>query len=207
MRRLDARLRTLATQSGQSLGLVAMAVMAMAAAPIAMPTGDPAAMEDKGPVAPPVVAVAEPAGPVTREIRFEMPLKGYAINSRFGMRRLGGEGAARAHNGVDMAAPTGTGVFASAEGVVVRTGYQPEGYGRFVEVAHPNGMTTKYAHMSRVDVATGMAVAGGDRLGLVGSTGYSTGPHLHFEVRRGGSPINPARVLERSFDVVVIEGS
>ena len=207
MRRLDARLRTLATQSGQSLGLVAMAVMAMAAAPIATPAGDPAAMEDEGPVAPPVVAVAEPAGPVTREIRFEMPLKGYAINSRFGMRRLGGEGAARAHNGVDMAAPTGTGVFASAEGVVVRTGYQPEGYGRFVEVAHPNGMTTKYAHMSRVDVATGMAVAGGDRLGLVGSTGYSTGPHLHFEVRRGGSPINPARVLERSFDVVVIEGS
>lgn len=207
MRRLDARLRTLATQSGQSLGLVAMAVMAMAAAPIATPAGDPANGEDKGPVAPPIVAVAEPAGPVTREIRFEMPLKGYAINSRFGMRRLGGEGAARAHNGVDMAAPTGTGVFASAEGVVVRTGYQPEGYGRFVEVAHPNGMTTKYAHMSRVDVATGMAVAGGDRLGLVGSTGYSTGPHLHFEVRRGGSPINPARVLERSFDVVVIEGS
>jgi murein DD-endopeptidase MepM/ murein hydrolase activator NlpD len=208
MRRLDARLRTFATQSGQSLGLVAMAVMAMAAAPIAMPLGeDPVTASEAGPVAPPVVAVAEPAGPVTREIRFETPLKGYAINSRFGMRRLGGEGAARPHQGVDMAAPTGTGIFAAAEGVVVRTGYQPEGYGRFVEVAHPNGMTTMYAHMSRVDVATGTAVGGGDRLGLVGSTGYSTGPHLHFEVRRGGSPINPARVLDRTFDVVVIEGA
>ena len=208
MRRLDDRLRTLATQSGQSLGLVAMAVLAMAAAPISVPTGDdPVGVTDKGPVAPPVVAVAEPAGPVTREIRFEAPLKGYPINSRFGMRRLGGEGAARPHNGVDMAAPTGTGVFTAAEGVVIRTGYQPEGYGRFVEVAHPNGMTTMYAHMSRVDVATGMAVGGGDRLGLVGSTGYSTGPHLHFEVRRGGTPINPARVLDRTFEVVVIEAS
>lgn len=206
MRRLDARLRTLATQSGQSLGLVAVAVLAMAAAPITAPA-DPVGVMDKGPVAPPVVAVAEPAGPVTREIRFEAPLKGYPINSRFGMRRLGGEGAARPHNGVDMAAPTGTSIFAAAEGVVTRTGYQPEGYGRFVEVAHPNGMTTLYAHMSRVDVATGMAVGGGDRIGLVGSTGYSTGPHLHFEVRRGGTPINPARVLDRTFDVVVIEAS
>jgi len=97
------------------------------------------------------------------------------------------------------------GSFAAAEGVVIRTGYQPEGYGRFVEVAHPNGMTTLYAHMSRVDVASGMAVTGEDRLGLVGSTGYSTGPHLHFEVRRGGTPINPARVLDRTFEVVVIE--
>ena len=178
MRRLDARLRTLATQSGQSLGLVAVAVLAMAAAPISVPAGD------------------DPLG-----------VKGYPINSRFGMRRLGGEGAARPHNGVDMAAPTGTSIFAAAEGVVVRTGYQPEGYGRFVEVAHPNGMTTLYAHMSRVDVASGMAVTGEDRLGLVGSTGYSTGPHLHFEVRRGGTPINPARVLDRSFEVVVIEAS
>jgi len=206
MRRLDARLRTLSTQSGQSLGLVAVAVLAMAAAPLSVPVGDdPVSATNGGPVAPPVVAVAEPAGPVTREIRFEAPLKGYPINSRFGMRRLGGEGAARPHNGVDMAAPTGTSVFSAAEGVVTRTGYQPEGYGHFVEVAHPNGMTTLYAHMSRVDVATGMAVSGGDRLGLVGSTGYSTGPHLHFEVRRGGTPINPLRVLDRTFEVVVIE--
>lgn len=206
MRRLDARLRSLVTQSGQSLGLVCVAVMAMAAAPIALPAGDPT-VADEGPVAPPVVAVAEPAGPVTREIRFEAPLRGHPINSRFGMRRLGGEGAARPHNGVDMAAPTGTGIFASAEGVVIRTGYQPEGYGRFVEVAHPNGMTTLYAHMSRVDVATGMTVTGETRLGLVGSTGYSTGPHLHFEVRRGGRPINPSRVLDRTFEVVVTESA
>ena len=75
--------------------------------------------------------------------------------------------------------------------------FDPEGYGAFIEVEHPNGMTTLYGHLSRVDVAQGDAVTPGQRIGLVGSTGYSTGPHLHFEVRRNGGQINPTKVMDR----------
>lgn len=102
-----------------------------------------------------------------------------------------------------MAAPMGTRVSVASEGVVVRTGYQPQGYGRFVEVRHPNGMTTFYAHMSRVDVASGTTLAEGERIGLVGSTGRSTGPHLHFEVRRNDRQIDPTKILGRSLPAVV----
>mgnify|MGYP002781422740 FL=1 len=107
------------------------------------------------------------------------------------------------HKGVDIAAPKGTSIFASAEGRVIRAGYHPAGFGRFVEVRHPNGVTTLYAHMSRVDVSTGQRVDGGERVGLVGSTGFSTGPHLHFEVRRNGEALNPSKFIGRSFEVKV----
>lgn len=153
------------------------------------------------PTAIPVVAEVEAAGPVYRQIAFAEPVRGFAVNSRFGMRRLGGEPEARIHKGVDIAAPTGTSVFAATEGRVLRTGYQPEGYGRFVELEHPNGMTTLYAHLSRIDVAGGQTVMASQRVGLVGSTGFSTGPHLHFEVRRNGAQINPAKVTGRTFAV------
>lgn len=109
----------------------------------------------------------------------------------------------RNHEGVDIAAPQGTGVFVAAEGAVVRTGYDAAGYGRFVEIRHPNGMSTLYGHLSRLDVASGDRVEGGQRIGLVGSTGRSTGPHLHFEVRRGDRQVNPVKVLGREFQVVV----
>jgi murein DD-endopeptidase MepM/ murein hydrolase activator NlpD len=173
----------------------------MAAAPLTPSpvTGDEAMAV---PAAPPMTAVAEPAGPVTRLIAFDTPVRGYAVNSRFGLRRLPGE-AARHHQGVDFAAPLGTGVFAAAEGAVLRTGYEPAGYGRFVEVRHPNGMTTLYGHLSRVDVSSGDVVSDGERIGLVGSTGRSTGPHLHFEVRRGDRQVNPEKVMGRSFEVVL----
>ncbi len=99
--------------------------------------------------------------------------------------------------------PLGTGVFAAAEGSVLRTGYDPAGYGRFVEIRHPNGMTTLYGHLSRVDVASGDGVGTGEGIGLVGSTGRSTGPHLHFEVRRGDRQVNPVKVMGRTFEVVI----
>jgi murein DD-endopeptidase MepM/ murein hydrolase activator NlpD len=130
-------------------------------------------------------------------------VKGHRINSAFGVRKLAIESRARAHKGVDIAAPTGTGVFAAAEGRVIRTGYQAGGYGNFIEVKHPNGMTTLYAHLSRIDVPRGAEVPAGARIGLVGSTGYSTGPHLHFEVRRHDVQVNPAKVIGESFDVRV----
>ncbi len=74
------------------------------------------------------------------------------------MRKLAIEAKARAHKGVDIAAPTGTGVFTTAEGRVVRAGYQAGGYGNFIEVKHPNGLSSVYAHLSRIDVHTGPAI-------------------------------------------------
>ena len=138
-----------------------------------------------------------------RQIVFTAPVKGHAVNSAFGLRKLAIEARARAHKGVDIAAPMGTSVFTAAEGRVLRTGFDPEGYGAFIEVEHPNGMTTLYGHLSRVDVAQGDAVTPDQRIGLVGSTGYSTGPHLHFEVRRNGGQVDPAKIVGQSFDIRV----
>lgn len=202
MRRLLPTARSFLIHSGQAAALACVAVLAMAAAPLSAP--DPVAPSETFaiPEAPPVTAVAEAAGPITRLITFDRPVKDYAINSPFGPRRMPGR-ALRNHEGVDIAAPQGTGVFVAAEGSVVRTGYDAAGYGRFVEVLHPNGMSTLYGHLSRLDVASGDRVGSGQRIGLVGSTGRSTGPHLHFEVRRGDRQVNPVKVLGHEFQVVV----
>jgi len=202
MRRLLQPARSYLLRFGQTAGLLTIACLAIAAAPM----GGVAIAVDEDPAVPvaaPVTAVARPAGPVMRALAFAEPIPGFTINSRFGMRRLGGEPGARLHKGVDIAAPQGTSVFAAAEGQVLRIGHDPAGYGNFIEVGHPNGMTTLYGHLSRIDVASGDAVVPGARIGLVGSTGYSTGPHLHFEVRRDGVQINPARVMGRTFQVKV----
>ena len=204
MRRLLPTARSFLIHSGQAASLAAVAVLAMAFAPITA-SDDPTPVETLAvPESPPMTAVAEPAGPVTRLISFEAPVRGYEINSPFGLRRLPGQ-AARNHDGVDIAAPSGTGVFVSAEGSVLRTGYEPAGYGRFAEIRHPNGMTTLYGHLSRLDVASGDRIEAGSRIGLVGSTGRSTGPHLHFEVRRGDRQVNPVKVMGRAFEVVVAD--
>ncbi|MBU1346113.1 MAG: M23 family metallopeptidase [Alphaproteobacteria bacterium] len=200
MRRLIPTARSFLTHSGQTAALIGVAVLAMAMAPAEREL-DIETYEL--PELPPVTAVAEPAGPLTRAMTFEEPVRGFAINSRFGMRRLGGEPGARMHKGVDIAAPRGTTVYSAAEGEIVRIGRQPSGYGNFIEMRHPNGMTSMYAHLSRIDVASGDRVLAGERIGLVGSTGYSTGPHLHFEVRRGGAQVNPSRVVGETFQVVV----
>ncbi|MBA4804170.1 MAG: M23 family metallopeptidase [Brevundimonas sp.] len=200
MRRLLPTARSFFIHSGQITGFAAAAFMAMAFAPLPEAGGPVPYEAASAPEAPPIVAIAEAAGPVTRDIAFVRPVKGYEVNSRFGLRRLAGQ-AARQHKGVDIAAPQGTGVYSAAEGVVSRTGYDAGGYGRFIELRHPNGMSTLYGHLSRVDVATGDRVADDERIGLVGSTGRSTGPHLHFEVRRGDRQIDPMRVMGRSFAV------
>jgi murein DD-endopeptidase MepM/ murein hydrolase activator NlpD len=202
MRRLLPTARSFLLHSGQAAVLGVVAVLAMAAAPLTPAPVSAAGETFAVPETPPVTAVATPAGPVTRVIVFDEPVRGYAINSAFGMRRLPGQ-QARRHEGVDIAAPTGTGVRVAAEGRVLRTGYDAGGYGRFIEVQHPNGMSSLYGHLSRIDVATGDAVASGQRIGLVGSTGRSTGPHLHFEVRRGDRQVNPAKVMGQAFQMTV----
>lgn len=98
------------------------------------------------------------------------------------------------HPGFDLAAPTGTQVTAAAGGTVVHAG--PAGtYGNLVTVRHANGFETRYAHLSEVDVKEGDTVQAGQDVGKVGTTGYSTGPHLHFEVRKDGQAIDPAPLL------------
>lgn len=200
MRRLLPTVRSDLIHSGQAAGFGVAAVLAMAFAPLA----ETAAPADLAlPEAPPVTAVAVAAAPMTRMIAFDKPVVGYEINSAFGLRRLPGEAAARRHQGIDIAAPQGTTVLSAAEGKVLRSGYQPTGYGRFIEVEHPNGMTTLYAHLSRIDVAIGDRVLGGERIGLVGTTGRSTGPHLHFEVKRDHRQVNPTKVLGQSFEAPI----
>ncbi|HEX8143686.1 MAG TPA: M23 family metallopeptidase [Pyrinomonadaceae bacterium] len=98
------------------------------------------------------------------------------------------------HKGQDISAPIGTVVMATADGVVVTAGWQ-RGYGRVVYVDHGNGISTRYGHLSRIDVAVGQTIKRGEQLGLVGSSGRSTGPHLHYEVRINGAPANPGEYL------------
>ena len=103
-----------------------------------------------------------------------------------------GEGAY--HTGIDMSAPRGTAVSAAADGTVEQAGWS-NGYGQLVVIDHGNGYETYYGHLSRVDVIEGQSVRQGEKVGAVGSSGRSTGPHLHYEVRVGGVPINPYRFL------------
>ena len=120
------------------------------------------------------------------------PLASYRITARFGQS---GRYWASTHTGLDLAAPTGTPVMAVTGGTVTFAG-ENGAYGQRVALTHPDGTETWYAHLSRIDVAVGAVVAPGGVLGAVGSTGNSSGPHLHLEVRpMGGDPVDPATAL------------
>lgn len=116
------------------------------------------------------------------------------VSSRFGPRSDPFLGTARMHAGQDFAAATGTPVFATAGGVVLSAGWGG-GYGNLVQVDHGNGLVTRYAHLSEILVSQGQPVAVGARVGLVGSTGRSTGAHLHYETRLRGTSNDPMRFL------------
>jgi len=137
---------------------------------------------------------------------FILPVAGRP-SSGYGLRAdpMHGGSAARGeminHPGFDLAATTGTPVAAAAGGTVVHAG--PAGtYGNLVTLRHDNGFETRYAHLSSVDVKVGDRVEAGSGLGKVGSTGYSTGPHLHFEVRHDGKAIDPAPLLPLNSSLV-----
>jgi murein DD-endopeptidase MepM/ murein hydrolase activator NlpD len=97
----------------------------------------------------------------------------------------------RFHTGLDFPAPYGRNVRAARAGTVIAAGYDPGGYGNIVRIAHGSGTTTFYAHLSRVTVRRGERVAAGERVATVGSTGFSSGPHLHFEVWLRGAMLDP----------------
>jgi murein DD-endopeptidase MepM/ murein hydrolase activator NlpD len=117
--------------------------------------------------------------------------------SGFGHRSdpLSGEGAV--HTGIDISAPMGTGVKATADGIVMRANWN-FGYGRCVIVDHGNGYQTLYGHLSRIDVIEGQEIRQGEVVGLVGTSGKSTGPHLHYEVHVHSTPVNPYRFLSQA---------
>ena len=119
-----------------------------------------------------------------------MPLSGVHMTSGFGMRWHPVIGGRRQHKGVDLAAPTGTPIHASADGTVAMA-ERYSGYGLYVQIEHGGSLETRYGHMSRIAVAEGQFVHKGDVIGYVGSTGRSTGPHLHYEVRVDGAAVNP----------------
>jgi murein DD-endopeptidase MepM/ murein hydrolase activator NlpD len=102
------------------------------------------------------------------------------------------------HRGIDIAAPVGTPILAAAPGVVVTAGWNSGGYGNLVEIQHPDGSLTLYAHNSRILVRRGQDVQQGEQISEMGSTGYSTGPHLHFEVHPSGrGAVNPMAFLPK----------
>jgi len=127
----------------------------------------------------------------TRFNGYIWPSKG-VITSGYGMRW------GRMHKGLDIAAPTGTPIVAAAPGVVVTAGWNSGGYGKLVEIQHPDGSLTLYAHNNRILVRRGQQVAQGQQISEMGSTGYSTGPHLHFEVHPSGrGAVNPMAYLPK----------
>jgi murein DD-endopeptidase MepM/ murein hydrolase activator NlpD len=122
------------------------------------------------------------------------PVEGESTDS-FGYRgNPFGGGGSEFHPGQDIAAPRGTPVFAPADGTVVEAGWK-NGYGQTVVIDHSHGLTTRYGHLSKVEVGVGQELKRGEELGLVGSTGRSTGPHLHYEVRLGDLPVSPWHYL------------
>lgn len=125
----------------------------------------------------------------------QKPLREVTISSGFGVRSDPFRSSAAMHAGVDMQGAVGTPVYATADGVVVRAEWSG-GYGNLVEIDHGKGIATRYGHLSQIVAAANARVRRGDLIGLMGSTGRSTGSHLHYEVRIDGRAVNPMPFLE-----------
>jgi len=137
-------------------------------------------------IAPVEIRLSDPE----KGFHFVVPVRG-RLNSGFGFRR-----GWQFHYGLDIDLHTGDTVVAAMDGEVRLAGYDPGGYGYFCVIAHPNGLETVYGHFSRLLVTPEMVVKAGDPIGLGGSTGYSTGPHLHFEIRFMGEPIDVSAFID-----------
>jgi murein DD-endopeptidase MepM/ murein hydrolase activator NlpD len=123
------------------------------------------------------------------------------ITSGFGYRTDPFNGRGAMHAGIDFKGAIGSPIFAAADGRVTFAG-QKSGYGNAIEITHANGLLTRYAHLSRIGVKVGQLVAAGSTIGGLGSTGRSTGPHLHFEVRINDRAVNPRPFLEAAPNVL-----
>lgn len=132
---------------------------------------------------------------------FGQPTRGARLTSGFGPRRDPFRRRYSQHNGIDFAAPRGTPIYSTAEGVVTFSGRQ-RGYGIVVKIRHAFGFETVYAHLSKSRVKVGQRVERGDRIADMGSTGRSTGSHLHYEIRIDGKPINPSKFIRAARNVL-----
>lgn len=129
------------------------------------------------------------------QLPFAIPIKGgYRFTSPFGWRW------GRLHAGIDLAGPVGMDVHAPADGVVTDAGWE-NGYGQVIKLRHKFGVSTVYGHLSKIRVKVGQKVSRGEIIGDTGNTGRSTGPHLHYEIRVGGAPINPMTFIKAAQDV------
>ncbi len=138
---------------------------------------------------------------MTRELARQIvpggrPVEAGYISSLYGQRTDPFDGNQANHQGIDFAAAPGTQVLAVADGIVSHTGLDG-GYGRMIEITHGNGYVTRYAHNAKILVTPGQTVKRGDPVALMGSTGRSTGPHVHFEVLHDGRPMNPLSFVRR----------
>jgi murein DD-endopeptidase MepM/ murein hydrolase activator NlpD len=152
-----------------------------------------AASSGRSPLSAAARAAAGISGPIS--IPSRTPLDGLTMTSNFGMRVHPVLGGMRAHKGIDLSAPVGTPIHATADGVVGKAAWFG-GYGLYVQLEHGNDLETRYGHMSRLNVAEGQHIHKGDIVGYVGTTGRSTGPHLHYEVRVSGVAVNPLPYMQ-----------
>ncbi len=132
---------------------------------------------------------------IVRSLPLTMPLDQYRISSRYGERRDPVNGRKAKHAGADLAAPTGTPIYVTAPGKVAFAGWRGR-YGRTIEIDHGYGVRTRYAHLRKMLVKVGQEVGNREKIGLVGSSGRSTGPHVHYEVRFKGRAQNPMKFLK-----------
>ncbi|MEM7689792.1 MAG: M23 family metallopeptidase [Pseudomonadota bacterium] len=170
----------------------------------ALATGDPSfrelfanwtSLDTAGPD--PFATDVTPNAPVPVSVPSRNPLTAGYLSSNYGMRVHPVLGRRSRHKGIDLAAPTGTPIYATADGQVSRAD-RSRSYGLVVYLEHGADLQTRYAHMSRMLVADGQTVKKGDVIGYVGSTGRSTGPHLHYEVRVDGVAVNPIPYMKET---------
>lgn len=128
------------------------------------------------------------------------PVRAARMSSQYGYRTDPFAGRRANHKGLDLAGPVGTPIYATADGVVGRAQWL-SGYGKYIEINHGNAVQTRYGHLSAMNVSPNQRVKKGDVIGFMGSTGRSTGSHLHYEVRIAGEPVNPLAFMGDDTDV------
>jgi murein DD-endopeptidase MepM/ murein hydrolase activator NlpD len=132
-------------------------------------------------------------GKSAKKLLMKTPIDGARLSSGFGMRKHPIRGYMKKHQGVDFAAPTGTPIYAAGDGIIeMKQRYK--GYGKYIRIRHANGFKTAYGHMSKFNKTPSGRVKQGSIIGYVGSTGNSTGPHLHYEVLKNNIRINPQKL-------------
>jgi len=133
------------------------------------------------------------------------PVKTAEFTSSFGVRSDPFRGGAAMHPGIDLAGPLGTPIYATADGTVVRAGWNSGGYGNLIEIDHGRGITTRFGHLSAILVHPGDHITRGQQIARMGSTGRSTGSHLHYEVRIDGRPVNPIPFMKTTDYVLAMQ--